>query len=158
MFSALNARPWLLLLCPTSSVHRNRPRLLCPPWSIFQLMCSFSEYLHRHAGAPPPHTQTHTNGCSLRPAAAFSLASVAASDCVCSTWGCSTPGDSLAVRKSCLLFIFTAAAQPNSGAFSSLLHFQKLVFACTCCFSGACFLWWLTPTGLFESWVVQTYT
>lgn len=63
------------------------------------------------------HTRTHTltNHCSLRPAAASTLPSVAASDSVCRTWGCLTPGDSLAVRKSCLLFIFTAQHSPTLG-------------------------------------------
>lgn len=61
------------------------------------------------------HTHSHTNRCSLRPAAASTLPSVAASDSVCRTWGCSTPGDSLAVRKSCLLFIFTARHSPTLG-------------------------------------------
>lgn len=114
MFPALKVRRWQLLPCSSSSAHRYWASVCCAHCGPYFGLCDLSHNTCIDT-CWNTSTHTHTNRCSLRPAAASALPSVAASDSVCRTWGCSTPGDSLAVRKSCLLFIFTAQHSPTLG-------------------------------------------
>lgn len=80
------------------------------------------------------HARTHCRPLSLCPAAASTLPSVAGSG------GCLENTSSVDARRlfSCQKILFTfhfyTAPSPHSGAFSSLLHFQKTCTACTCAF------------------------
>lgn len=112
--------------------------------------------LHKHT---PEHEHARARRCFLRPAAASALPSVAASDSVCRTWGRSTPGDSLAVRKSCLLFIFTVRRSPTLGHSHPCNTSKNLYLPALAAFPTASVsLPRPAPTGLLECRAMQIYT
>lgn len=79
-------------------------------------------------------------------------------------WVCLENMSSVDARRlfSCQKILFTfhfyTAPQPHSGAFSSLLHFQKTCTACTYAFPLSISLSDSKPTGEFKSRLQQIYT
>lgn len=110
MFAALNANPVLLLMCPSSSTHRYWPSVVVPALVDISVVWFHTKSVGRLR-------------CALRLPLHFSSWE----------WVCLENMSLVYARRlfSCQKILFTfhfyTAPQPHSWAFSSLLHFQKLV-------------------------------